>query len=145
MPVFLLQKMRYTNMNTEDYEKQAINFMEKTGTKIKFKDVKYDYHFPGDTKKRDIYKIVIKRNGKQMTIHFGQSWFNTELGNPPTYYDVLACLTKEDPGTLYEFCSEFGYDRYEENTRKTYKLCEREWQKVNNLFFDVLDELRDIR
>ena len=130
-------------METE-YEKQAEAFMKKTGTKIKFKDVKYDYHFPDDTKKRDIYKIVIKRNGKQMTIHFGQSWFNTELGNPPTYYDVLACLTKEDPSTLYEFCSEFGYDPYEENTRKTHKLCTREWQKVNNLFFDVIDELRKI-
>lgn len=130
---------------TEDYEKQAIDFMEKTGTKIYFKGVKYDYHFFGDTKKRNIFKIVIKRNGKQMTIHFGQSYINTELGNPPAYYDILVCLTTEDPGTFDDFCDCFGYDRYEENTRKTHKLCEREWQKVNNLFEDVLDELREIR
>ena len=132
-------------MRTEDYEQKAIDFMKKTGTKIYFKGLKYDYHFFNDTKKRNIYKIVIKRNGKQMTIHFGQSWFNTELGNPPAYYDILACLTKEDPGTLYEFCIEFGYDLYEENTRKTHKLCTREWQKVSNVFGDVLDELREIR
>lgn len=131
-------------MRTEDYEQKAIDFMEKTGTKIYFKGLKYDYHFFNDTKKRNIFKIVIKRNGKQMTIHFGQSYINTELGNPPAYRNMLACLTKEDPGTLYEFCSEFGYDPYEENTRKTHKLCTREWQKVNNLFFDVIDELRKI-
>lgn len=28
-----------------DYEKQAIDFMEKTGTKIKIEYEKYDYHF----------------------------------------------------------------------------------------------------
>lgn len=132
-------------MRTEDYEQKAIDFMEKTGTKIYFKSVKYDYHFYDDTKKRDIYKIVIKRNRKQMTIRFGQSYINTELGNPPAYYDILACLTTEDPGTLYEFCSEFGYDPYEENTRKTHKLCTREWQKVSNVFGDVLNSLREIR
>lgn len=132
-------------MRTEDYEQKAIDFMEKTGTKIYFKSVKYDYHFFDDTKKRNIFKIVIKRNGKQMTIHFGQSYINTELGNPPAYYDILACLTKEDPGDLYDFCDCFGYDPYEENTIKTHKLCKREWQKVNNLFEDVIDELREIR
>ena len=132
-------------MRTEDYEKQAIDFMEKTGTKIKFKSVKYDYHFFDDTKKRNIYKIVIKRNGKQMTIHFGQSYINTELGNPPVYHNMLACLTKEDPGDLYDFCDCFGYDWDDENAQKTHKLCEREWQKVNNLFEDVIDELREIR
>ncbi len=132
-------------MRTEDYEQKAIDFMKKTGTKIYFKSVKYDYHFYDDTKKRDIYKIVIKRNGKQMTIHFGQSYINTELGNPPAYYDILACLTKEDPGTFDDFCDCYGYDRDEKHTKKTYKLCEREWQKVNNLFFDVIDELREIR
>lgn len=132
-------------MRTEEYKKQAIDFMKKTHTKIQITYEKYDYHFYSDNKKRDIYKIVIKRNGKQMTIHFGQSYINTELGNPPAYYDILACLTTEDPGTFDDFCDCYGYDRYEKNTRKTYKLCEREWQKVNNVFGDVLDELREIR
>lgn len=132
-------------MNTEDYEKQAIDFMEKTGTKIKIEYEKYDYHFYGDVKMRDVYKVIIKRKGKQMTIHFGQSYINTELGNPPAYYDILACLTKEDPGTLYDFCGCFSYDWDDENIIKTHKLCKREWQKVSNLFSDVIDELREIR
>lgn len=131
-------------MKTED-ERQAETFMKKTSTKIKILYEKYDYHFFRDDRRRNIYKIIIKRNDKQMTIHFGQSLINTDLGKPPTYYDVLACLTKEDPGTLYDFCDCYGYDPYEENTRKTHALCTREWKKVNNLFFDVLDELRDIR
>lgn len=132
-------------MNTEDYEKQAINFMEKTGTKIKFISVRYDYHFFGDDRKRDIYKIVIKRNKKQMTIHFGQSYINTALSYPPNYHEILASLTTEDPGTFGDFCDCYGYDRFEENSYKTYKLCIREWQKVSNLFSDVIDELREIR
>lgn len=119
-------------MRTEDYEQKAIDFMEKTGTKIKFKSVKYDYHFFDDTKKRNIFKIVIKRNGKQMTIHFGQSYINTELGNPPAYYDILVCLTTEDPGTFDDFCDCFGYDRYEENTRK--KECMQAIKTVCTLF-----------
>lgn len=132
-------------MNTEDYEKQAIDFMEKTGTKIKIEYEKYDYHFYGDVKMRNIYKAVIKRKGKQMTVHFGQSLIKTASNTSPTYYDILSCLMPEDPGTLYDFCDCFGYDPYEENTIKTYKLCTREWQKVSNVFGDVIDELRDIQ
>lgn len=130
-------------MKTE-YERQAETFMKKTHTRIKVDYEKYDYHFYGDDRRRNIYKVIIKRNGKQMTIHFGQSLIKTDLGKAPTSYDILACLTTEDPGTLYDFCGCFGYDPYEENTRKTHKLCTREWQKVNNLFEDVLDELREI-
>ena len=128
-----------------DYENQALAFMQKTGTKIKIEYEKYDYHFYGDEKMRDVYKVIIKRKGKQMTVHFGQSYINTDLGKAPTYYDVLACLTTEDPGTLYDFCDCFGYAWEDENAQKTHKLCTREWQKVDNLFNDVLDELREIR
>lgn len=131
-------------MKTE-YERQAEAFMKKTGTKIKIEYEKYDYHFYGDDRRRDIYKVVIKRNGKQMTIHFGQSLMNTNLGKPPTYYDILACLATEDPGALYDFCDGFGYAWDDENAQKTHKLYKREWQKVNNLFEDVLDELKDIQ
>lgn len=131
-------------MKTE-YERQAETFMKKTHTKIKIEYEKYDYHFYGDDIRRNIYKVIIKRNGKQMTIHFGQSYINTELGNPPSYYDILACLTKDDPGNLYDFCACFGYAWDDENAQRTHKLCEREWQKVNNLFFDVIDELRNIQ
>ena len=145
LALFLLKKVRYTNMRTEDYEKQAIDFMEKTDTKIKIEYEKYDYHFYGDVKMRNVYKVVIKRKGKQMTVHFGQSLIKTASNTPPTYYDILACLIPEDPGTLFEFCDCFGYDPFEENTIKIHKLCVREWQKVNNLFSDVIDELREIR
>lgn len=127
------------------YERQAETFMKKTGTKIKIEYEKYDYHFYGDDERRNIYKVIIKRNGKQMTVHFGQSWIKTVSNTPPTYYDILACLTKDDPGDLYDFCECFGYAWDDENAQKTHKLCEREWEKVNNLFEDVIDELREIR
>lgn len=132
-------------MRTEDYEKQASDFMYKTGTKIKIEYEKYDYHFYSDDKKRDIYKVVIKRKGKQMTIHYGQSWIKTATHTPPTYYDILACLITEDPGDLYGSDGRFNYIWDDENTQKIYRLCKREWEKVNHLFSDVIDELREIR
>lgn len=132
-------------MNAEYYDKQASDFMKKTGTKIKIEYEKYDYHFYNDERRRNIYKVIIKRNGKQMTGHFGQSYIDTELGNPPTYYEILACLTQADPGNLYEFCACFGYAWDDENAQRVHKLCKREWQKVSNLFSDVLDELREFQ
>lgn len=40
---------------------------------------------------------------------------------PPTEYDVLACLTKNEVGTFENFCSEFGYDTDSRTAKKTYK------------------------
>lgn len=74
-----------------DYENQALAFMQKTGTKIKIEYEKYDYHFYGDDEKRNIYKIIIKRNGKQMTIHFGQSYINTDYGTMKMHKRHTSC------------------------------------------------------
>lgn len=53
---------------------------------------------------------------------------------PPTDYDLLACLTKSDPGTLENFCSEYGY--------KDQPVTE--YSKVRALYDAVLSEWRDV-
>ena len=60
-------------------------------------------------------------------------------GKEPSLYSVLACLTKYDPGTFEDFCSEYGYDTDSRKAEKIYKAVKEEWLNVQALFND--DEL----
>lgn len=99
---------------------------------------------------------------------FGESWFDmivtelmrqatdlakknwgelTPLDQPihPTAYEILACLTKYDPGTFEDFCSEFGCDLDSRKAFKTYKSVRREWKNIELLFTDEqIEQLREI-
>ena len=57
-------------------------------------------------------------------------------GTPPTAYDVLACLTNYDSGTLEDFCSELGYDIDSKKAEKTYNAVKEEFKNVCMLFSD---------
>jgi len=64
----------------------------------------------------------------------------------PTAYDVLACLTKYDPGTLENFCSDFGYDTDSRSAEKTYNAVKDEYQNVSMLFTDAeIEQLQEIQ
>lgn len=64
----------------------------------------------------------------------------------PTAYDVLACLTKYDPGTLEEFCSEFGYDADSKRAEKLYNAVVNEWHNVAMLWNDAeIEDLTEIQ
>ena len=56
-----------------EYDKQAQDFCEKYGVTININFLKYDYHFENDKEKRDIYKVVISRGNRTMSVEFGQS------------------------------------------------------------------------
>lgn len=62
-------------------------------------------------------------------------------GIAPNCYDVLACLTKYDPGTFENFCGEFGYDTDSRKAKKTYKAVRKEYQNLRALFTDSEMEL----
>lgn len=62
-------------------------------------------------------------------------------GEAPSEYDILVCLTKYDPGTFENFCSEFGYDTDSRSAEKTYKAVYDEWKNVCALFTDSEIEL----
>lgn len=106
-----------------NYEKQAEDFMTKTGTTLKVKFQKYDKHFADDKGKRDIYRITLKRAGQSYTFSFGQSLENTGKGIQPTAYDILAYMTKAE---------------------KIYRAAVKEYENVNRLFGDVIEELAEI-
>ena len=62
----------------------------------------------------------------------------------PTAYDLLSCLTKSDPGTLEDFCGDFGYDTDSKKATDTYFAVQQEWQKVNRLFSNCREEMQEI-
>ncbi len=54
--------------------------------------------------------------------------------NVPTAYDLLCCITKQDPGTFSDFCGDFGYDTDSRKAEKTYFAVQEDWEKVRGFF-----------
>lgn len=119
------------------YEKQANDLLSEMGVSFTSKFKRHGKYFIGDNDTRDIYACVFARDTDTLTITFGQSISNSNGITPPTAYDVLACLTKSDPGTFENFCSEMGYDSDSRKAEKIYKSVCEEWAKVTQFFTDA--------
>lgn len=151
------------------YTEQADKFCDKYGIKItwelishfedkRLRHAKVIIHKPSNQSRyfplyRDKSLVTIERNGKKETFEFtGSAYIKdpwvTRNGNHKRpkgdNYSILACLQKSDPGTLEEFCSEFGYDTDSRKALEIYLAVQQEFKKVNRLFHDVMDELSEI-
>ncbi len=63
----------------------------------------------------------------------------------PNEYDILTCLTKYDPETFEDFCSEFGYDKDSRSAEQIYLACVKEYKQLTRIFTDAqMEELREI-
>ncbi len=133
------------------YEQQAQNFLSGCGATMTTTFLRHGPHFIGEKESRDIYHIVIERNGRKMEFDFGQS-INYSYPNKrvfPSEYDVLACLQKYEPyADIWEFAHEYGY---EINSRESFNRVDmihmaviKEYCDVQRLFGDVMDELCEI-
>lgn len=157
-----------------EYEKQANAFLEKTGTEFKAEFVSHDLYFPDDKDKRDIYLITLTRKDKKpYSFRFGQSivrsssdkkYYREDLKRigkrhdemtfdgrfykikpiPPNAYDVLACVTKYDPESFEDFCSNYGYDIDSCKALDIYLKVQDEWHNIDRLFHDVMEEIQEI-
>lgn len=125
-----------------EYELQAEQFATKHNVKLHILDEDYRPYFPDDKESRSVFKCRLSRNGRSYTFSFGQSINNA--GIEPTMYDVLACLTKCDPGDFEDFCASYGYDVDSRTAERMYKAVLKEWKAVDRLFNDVLEELQEI-
>ena len=125
-----------------DYQQQAIDFAKKHGVKLEILNEEYKKHFVDDKEERMVYKCKLSRNGKQYTFDFGAS-----IANPqePTLYDIFACLQKYDVGSFEDFCGEFGYDEDSRKAEKIYHAVCKEFEGVDRLFGDVIEELQEIQ
>lgn len=124
------------------YEFQANKFCRDNNVIITSVFTGHKKHFNCDTQPRDTYAITILRGNASMTINFGQSIANK--GKKPSSYDILACLTKYNPGSFEEFCNDFGYDADSRKAYDIYLLMCKEWQGVKDVFIGILEQLRGI-
>ncbi len=74
-----------------EYDQQAIDFLIKTNTTFKAEFKRNDLHFSGDTDKRDIYEITLKRGDREYIFEFGQS-----LNDSGFYYTKGRQITQLD-------------------------------------------------
>lgn len=133
-----------------EYDTQAETFLIKTG--IKFLALRTDdnkcplwddeKHIHGDE-----YKITLKRKGgRSILFRFWNSKTDADRGLEPRAYDFLTCITKNDPDTFENFCSEFGYDTDSRRAETTYKAVKKEWEKVSKFFSPAeIEALQEIQ
>lgn len=132
-----------------NYDEQANEFLKKHSASIKIDFLEKNFYFNEDKQKRNIYKVTIRRNGKQYSHKFGDSLNNTEKNVLPTNYDVLASLQKYDIcGDVWDFAREYGFEingkESYNNVYKIYRACKREYKAVCRLFGDCIEELQEI-
>ena len=64
----------------------------------------------------------------------------------PSEYSILACLTKYDPESFEDFCSEFGYDSDSKKAEQAYLGVKEEWSNVCRIWNDSeIEELCEIQ
>ena len=80
-------------------------------------------------------------NFKIDDMQYSKDYCTLVKGKIPTDYDILTCLTKYNPGTLQDFCSEFGYDTDSKSAEKTYLAVKEEWKNVQTIWTDKEIEL----
>ena len=134
-------------MAKSEYEIKADKFMQDTGSKMVVGSPEYGKMPNWDDKdSRYIFPITFVRkvNGetRQFSLKFGQSI--ADGNKKPTHYDVLACLTKSNPGSFENFCSDFGYNSDSRKAERIYNAVCSEWNSVDRLWHDVLDKLQEI-
>ncbi len=62
--------------------------------------------------------------------------FDLIPGKAPRAYSILAATTKYNPGTLEDFCSEYGYDTDSKKAERTYNAVKDEYMNLCMLFTD---------
>lgn len=63
----------------------------------------------------------------------------------PQAYDLLACITKNDPGTFKDFCADFGYSDDSIKAFDVYRAVQDEYSKVRRFFTaEEMEQLQEI-
>ena len=132
------------------YITQALDFGKKYNVKLSVISVAYKPYFTNDKVSRYVFKLKLSRGRKSFTFEFGQSIINGD--KTPILYDVLSCLQKYEVGSFKNFCSEFGYEEMDldiykinKTSLKIYKSVCKEFDNMEKLFGDVMEELQEIQ
>ena len=64
----------------------------------------------------------------------------------PSDYDILAAITKYDPCTFDDFCSEYGYDTDSRKAETTYQAVRKEYTDLSKIFTgEELEQMSEIQ
>ena len=117
---------------SSDCHIQAEQFAKRWCIELEILGCEYKKHFLDDDAKRYVFKCCLtNKHHEKYEFEFGQSIANGST--EPDMYDILACLTKSDPCTYKDFCSEFGYEGGEDSL-EVYHAVKKEWEAVLRLF-----------
>lgn len=122
-------------------DKFVVDFLVQSETSFSCEFIGHGPFFPQDTDTRDIYQVTLSNRRHTFKFNFGQSVRSSasgrkiaDAGDRPTAYDVIAAMAKHHPGSIQEFCEEFGYDPGSEEVECIYIMYGREWEAVRQLF-----------
>lgn len=135
-----------------EYIKDAYDFCKRYNVRVWLREVdsRPDANGVGNfanSSSRRHFHFVISRDGKQYRGYYTGS-IRREF---PSCYDLLACITKDDPGDMGDFVQEFGYTITDHKSfhyvESIWKACWKEYKAMRRLFGDnetVWDELCEI-
>ncbi len=83
---------------------------------------------------RPLYNVTITTPRGSYSFDFWDSIYNKQHEKKPNAYDVLACLTKYDPGTFEDFCADFGYNEDSRTAEKIYFAVQKEYSNLCRIF-----------
>lgn len=124
-----------------NYQETAENFAKKHGIEFTSEYTKFARYWASDKEARAIFTCTLKRNDQAYAFKFGQSIINGT--KDPELYDILACLTKYDPIDIDNFMNEYGFEN-KILAESRFKRVQDEYNNVNRLFGDIMDELQEI-
>lgn len=136
----------------DEYEQKAIDFLALTNTKLLLEKIDVVDHFPFDSEDEyphDHYKVWLQRGKNEYTYDYYGSYFDYTKKRFPTTYDLLACLEKDDVGSMADFVEEFGYVIKDRKSflrvERIWHACKKQYKELTKMFNEEeMDMLREI-
>lgn len=147
-------------MEKSQYQIEAETLLQNMGIKFAAAFLYHGPHFEDEKEYRNVWQLTLTRGRDVISVKFGQSineFFIFEKSREtgrltkrlrpikiiPNAFDLLTCLTKNDPGSFSNFCAEFGFDTDSRKAEKTYLAVREEWEQVSRFF--TVDEIEKIQ
>jgi hypothetical protein len=111
-----------------------------TETEFKARFIETAPYFIEDKESRDIWKIIIKRNGKTISFRFGNSLQDTWDHKEPDLYSILAGMDldyRTSDYTFEEYCDEYGFNADSISDKKGYERGVKQSQKLKKIFEEL--------
>lgn len=91
-----------------------------------------------DSQDMDHWKCTLRAGKSRMTVYFSQGYGHN--GKEPKLSGVLSCLASDSSSVenndFENWCADLGYDTNSRKAEKTYKICEKQAEKLREFLGD---------